>query len=122
MQPTPEEIEAFLASLGDDTMASDLQRQIDQARALRESTLGTPGFTTAGGVAVANPGQAIADMFIRGQGDAKEKAAQAAQAAMAEKQRKIAAEYFNKAFGTQSGSVPPQTGYGPQPFRDGGVI
>lgn len=117
--PTPQEIEMFLSSMGDDTLAKDLERQIAEARALRGYQ--NPAFTSAGGTTVANVPGAISAMFMRGQGDQREKAAQTRQDEMAEKQRKITAEYFNKVFGTQ-GAAPAATGYGPQPFKDGGVV
>jgi hypothetical protein len=116
--PTPEEIQLFLSSLGDDSLAADLQRQIEQARALREYQ--APAFTSAGGVTVANVPGAISAMFQRGQGSAREAKAQARQDEMLKNQRKIAAEYFNKLYG--NAAAPAQTGYGPAPFKDGGVI
>ena len=118
--PTPEEVQLFLSSLGDDSLAADLQRQIDQARALREYQ--APGFTSAGGVTVANVPGAISAMFTRGQGSAREAKAQARQEAMLSNQRKIAAEYFNKLYGNTQGAAPAATRYGPAPFKDGGVI
>ena len=116
--PTPQEIEMFLSSLGDDTLAADLQRQIEEARALRAYQ--APAFTSAGGVTVANPAGSIAAMFTRGQGKRAEAEAKAQQDAMLANQRKIAAEYFNKVYG--AAQPQPQTGYGPQPFKDGGMI
>lgn len=119
--PTPEEIELFLSSLGDSTMADDLERQIAEARALRDYR--APAYTSAGGVTVANVPGAISAMFQRGQGAAREDKAKAQQDALLANQRKIAAEYFNKLYAQpQTGAASPQTGYGPQPFKDGGVI
>ena len=118
--PTPQEIEMFLSSLGDDTLAADLQRQIEEARALRDYQ--APGYTSANGVTVANVPGAISAMFQRGQGAKREKEAQARQEAMLANQRKIAAEYFNKLYGNTQRAAPAATGYGPQPFKDGGVI
>ena len=110
--PTPQEIEMFLSSLGDDTLAADLQRQIEEARALRNYQ--APGYTSANGVTVANVPGAISAMFQRGQGAKREKEAQARQEAMLANQRKISAEYFNKLYGNAP------TGYGPKPGN--GVI
>ena len=119
--PTPQEVEMFLASLGDDRLAQDLQAQIDSARALRNyqpagSSVNARGITTPDYLG------SISGMFVRGKGERQEKEARAQQAAIAEKQRKIAAEYFNKIFSNAQTSPSASTVYGPQPFKDGGVI
>ena len=119
--PTPQEIEMFLSSLGDDRLAQDLQAQIDAARSHRNyqpagSSVNARGITTPDYLG------SISGMFVRGKGERQEKEAKARQDEMLKNQRKIAADYFNKIFSNAQTSPSASTVYGPQPFKDGGVI
>lgn len=120
--PTPEEIQLFLSSLGDDTLAKDLQRQIDAARELRNYRPPTTNVLPGGNV-VANVPGVIGNWVERGRAAKDEEKAQAKQDEMLKNQQKITADYFNKLYGNaQASPLVSSAAYGPQPFKDGGVI
>jgi len=103
---TSEDIEAILSLGTIDEEIAELLRQKLEAEDEGKATRGRESGHMAGRVYVANPGQAIADMFIRGKAEKKAKAAEDAAKARRGDRDRITGDYIEGLLGKRIEPVP----------------
>lgn len=98
-----------------------LQDQIAAAQALRDRA-GPQGREAGRTFVAANPLEHIGDFMQKRNAGKELDALRAQQKGLLDKQAEARADFYRLLRGTAPGAMPPNTKYGPQPMKEGGLL